>query len=920
MKKLLSNGTLLLFTLIAVLLLSDLLKHYGAAITNEISPRGIISFELATSKEAGLKIMDSWGPPGIAAAKRQTSFDFLFIVAYTLLACMLVHYATSRMEKRPERWLKTGITLALVAGVMDVTENIFILQALYNPDGYVPAGVFIPAYIKFGLLLITGIFVAYRSLRILSHGLFVILQNTWIFRIVFIGLIFTFLILWGMDQGQDLLLSINSHPIGPAISLVMISLFAVANWYFPKYYDTVNRRTFTLRNVFFGKWDYEVPQYTGKTYTGRLLGAFSLMLPGACILNAMQVFRITYWLDFLNPFTIIVIMMILYYMILKNDWFCSRMLVTVIAIIAIGIVFSFGFMPENNQPYFLAFFAFDFFLLSFTFLLYTNIRKGVNQQVITPYIMFTLLAVTLFFFLANLSPTSFAFTSERRFLTLPIVFSGIIFYVFFFSMLLIAGKRYKIQFITFLLAGALLIGMASDNEYHRIRFLETAEEQPPAPQPEYDSLHRYARQWLATRRTEIAEYNRHYGRPYPVFIINAYGGGIRAAAWTSKVVHAIDTALITAMGRNGQGPAALKYDFEHYVFAYSGASGGTIGASVLCAQRYHELKSQEFAPADYNSFYKNDFLTPVLIPLLGRDIWFSFLGGKVIDDRGRIQERTWEHHAARQLHFDYGRPLRDYWYDKDQLVKYEIPLLFANTYDIDQGLKAIAAPVLLSATDFPVAFRINDDLALSYSNARRMRLSTAAFLSARFPYISPEAKYDGNHHFLDGGLKENSGAETAGEIRRCLEAATQLPGGGRDSSIQFYMLSLPNAIKETDTIKKAKNVFELTAPLTALMNNWVGNTYKADSVNAMLQHKYGYIYQVIRPVEPPKNSTMIPVLPLGWQISNLALDYIDASIRHPENKRKIDALVNRICYRKDTMQLAQHQRIYTRTKALPGAD
>lgn len=904
MKRQLSNGTLLLFSLIAVLLLSDLLKHFGASITNEISPGGIISFELTANKATGLKMMDSWGQAGIAAAKRQTYFDYLFIIAYTLLACMLVYQASCKMGKRPERWIKTGIILAVTAGAMDAIENVFILKALYDPGGYLPAGVFIPAYIKFGLLLIIGIFVVYRSLRLLSHGLFVILQNIWVFRIVLTGLIFTFLILWGMDQGQDLLLSINSHPIGPAISLVIISLFAVANWYFPKYYDTADRKTFTLRRIFFGKWDYEVPQYTGKTYTGRLLGALSFLLPGACILNAMQVFRITYWLDFLNPFTIIVVMMILYYMILKNDWFCNRTLVAIIAIIAVAVVFSFGFIRENNQPYFLAFFAFDFFLLSFTFLLYTNIRKGVNQQVITPYVMFTLLAVTLFFFLANLSPTSFAFTSERRFLTLPIVFSGIIFYTFFFSMLLIAGMRYKIQFITFLLAGALLAALASNNNYHRIRFLEPVNGQSAASRPQYDSLHRYAQQWLAVRRAEIADYNRTYGRPYPVFIINAYGGGIRAAAWTSKVVHSIDTALITAMGRNGQGPNAVKYDFEHYVFAYSGASGGTIGASVLCAQRYHELKSHDIAPADHDSFYKNDFLTPILISLLGRDIWFSFLGAKILDDRGRVQEATWEHHARRQSNFNYSLPLRDYWYDNDPAVRYEIPLLFANTYDIDQGIKAITAPVLLSPEDFPVAFRINDDISRSADSTRQMRLSTAAFLSARFPYISPEAKYDGNHHFLDGGLKENSGAETAGEIRRCLETASLLPGGTRDSSIQFYMLSLPNAIKETDTIKKAKSVFELTAPLTALMNNWVGNTYKADSVNAMLQHKYGYIYQVIRPAEPPKGSRMIPVLPLGWQISDLALKYMDSSIRAPENRRKIDFLVNRICYRRDTIQLA----------------
>ena len=48
--------------------------------------------------------------------------------------------------------------------------------------------------------------------------------------------------------------------------------------------------------------------------------------------------------------------------------------------------------------------------------------------------------------------------------------------------------------------------------------------------------------------------------------------------------------------------------------------------------------------------------------------------------------------------------------------------------------------------------------------ASGIKLSTGSFLSARFPFISPTGKLDQTHHFMDGGLKENSGAETAREI------------------------------------------------------------------------------------------------------------------------------------------------------------
>ncbi|ACU61521.1 hypothetical protein Cpin_4061 [Chitinophaga pinensis DSM 2588] len=897
MKKISGNELWLLFTLITFLLLSAWLTHFDAGITNKVSPDGILSFEFNTGQHTGEKMLDTWREQQtIHLVKYQTCWDFLFIITYTLLVCMLVYRSLGRPGKPASFFLKAGLLMALVAGCMDVIENIFILLAAYNKAHYLALGVSIPAFIKFGLLGILALAVLYHSLRFLSFSVSLVLRTIWTFRIVIIGLLFTLLILWGMDQGQDLLLSINSHRIGPAVSLLVITLFALANWYFPKYYDTNVRTTFTIHNVFFSSWDYEAPQHREKTFTGRLLGALSFMLPGACVLNAMQVFRIHYWLDFINPFMLLIILMILYYLILKYGWFCNRKLVALICVIVFCTVLAFGFQDNNDKPYFLAFFALDFFLLSFAFLLYTNIRKGLNQQIITPYIMFSLTAIAIFFLIANLNPTWFAFNSGYRFLTLPIVFCGIIFYIFVLSMLLILGLRYKIQFITFLLIAALVRSVASNNEYHSIRFIETKKD-TVSTLPLYDSLHQYAQQWLAVRRPEISAYNNHYHRPYPVFIINAYGGGIRAAAWTSKIVHAIDTTLIAA-ALSGK-DSSLNYDFQHYVFAYSGASGGTIGASVLCAERFHQLQQPQKTSADYAAFYKNDFLTPVLIPLLGRDIWLSFLGFKVPDDRAGIQERTWEIHASKQAQFDYGLPLRNYWYDKNPVLRYEIPLLFANTYDIDQGVKGITAPVLLSPLDFPVAFRMNDELEqynkdTSFPDRRQLRLSTGAFLSARFPYISPEGKYNGQHHFLDGGLKENSGAETAAEIRRCLEMAAMSADGRKDSSIQFYMLSLPNAIKETDTIKKAKNVFELTAPFTALMNNWVGNTYKADSVNAMLQLKEGYIYQLIRPSEPVNKAAYMPVLPLGWQISDDALEYMDKSIRDPDNKWKIDALVRRI--------------------------
>lgn len=885
-------------TLVLFLFLSSLLQYFDRGITTALSPKGMVSFQRTSSRQEGLKMLESWGSSGIEKAVLQTIFDFPFIVVYTLLAYMLVVLTAPaatdrRLGRFRQTWIKWGITLAVLAGVMDCVENGFILLALSNRAHYAALGVYIPALIKFILLAIIVAGVLFRSLQWISSGIFTTFRIVWTFRLIFFGLLFTCLILFGMDQGQDLLLSINSHPIGPVVTLITLSLFALANWYLPKYYDTADGRTFTLKTVFLSAWDYEDKIHREKTFTGRLLGAATLVLPGAAILNAMQVFRIHYPLEFLSPLTTLAILLIVYYLILQQSWLCDRRVVLVISVVCLALIIAFGFIPSNNKPVFLGLFALDFFLLSFVFLLFTNVRKGhynsrFLNMTITPYILFSLLAVSLLFLLLNLHPVYFAFRAGRRFLTLPVVFTGIIFYIFLLSMLLITGRRYKIQLISLLLLGLFLAGVNTSNDFHRIRYVK---HRNAADRVAYDSAVQYTRAWLLARKDEIKLYDSlSGGLSYPIFIINAYGGGIRAAAWTSKVVEAINLAIHQP---GVEGMLKDQKDFQHYVFAYSGASGGTIGASVLCAQRYHQLKAGTKDSTQRPDFYKNDFLTPVLIALLGRDIWL-FPFGKVADDRAGLQERTWEFHAHDiRDSFSYGLPISSYWYDADPKIKYEIPLLFANSYNIDSGLKAINAPVLLRENDFPASFVINNRLKKKYGDSLEMRMSTGAFLSARFPYISPEAKFDGFNHFMDGGLKENSGAETAYEIRLMLERTI---GELKDSlaPVSVVMLSLPNSIQGTDSVQIAKNVFELTAPLTALMNNWVGNTYKADSVNLLRQQEDGYEYLRIRPLPLPPGSKMMPVLPLGWQISDIALNQMDSSIAMSENRDKIRDIVWRI--------------------------
>jgi hypothetical protein len=201
---------------------------------------------------------------------------------------------------------------------------------------------------------------------------------------------------------------------------------------------------------------------------------------------------------------------------------------------------------------------------------------------------------------------------------------------------------------------------------------------------------------------------------------------------------------------------------------------------------------------------------------------------------------------------------------------YEVPLLFANTFDVDSGKKGIIAPVLLNKLDFPATIMLEQEI----KDPGDLRLSTAAFLSARFPYISPSAKLDGRHHFMDGGTWDNSGAETSLQILNVFERVRSrlIKEDPIFSRIQPQFLSLPNSILTTEPIGKPGNLFELLAPPKGLLNTRIGYTKKADGWNYSFSRLKHYGFYQFRPTdERLPNSTLSPVLPLGWQMSEYAM-------------------------------------------------
>jgi hypothetical protein len=153
--------------------------------------------------------------------------------------------------------------------------------------------------------------------------------------------------------------------------------------------------------------------------------------------------------------------------------------------------------------------AIDCFLLSFVFLLYANVRNVASgsykqkalEKPITPYVIIPAFLVSAAYFYINFNPLWMAFPEQYRFVTLPLVFSAIIFYLFVFSLLRLIGKKYKVHIITLVLLLMLVLVNVIPNDFHRVRHY-TNDSQPANTMPLQD-LNTYADNWLAQLKNEI---------------------------------------------------------------------------------------------------------------------------------------------------------------------------------------------------------------------------------------------------------------------------------------------------------------------------------------------------------------------------------------------------------------------------------
>ena len=418
------------------------------------------------------------------------------------------------------------------------------------------------------------------------------------------------------------------------------------------------------------------------------------------------------------------------------------------------------------------------------------------------------------------------------------------------------GDENKFPAITFLIVLVVFNGFTNWNDNHKFRQLSQSTENSTLELP---TLTQSFEKWLSSR-PDRDKYPP--GKPYPVYIASAQGGGIYAAY----------NAAMTFAKLADEIPS-----FSQHVFAISGVSGGSLGASVF-ASLLKASDDNNQAPIKYADNAKKmlaqDLLSPLLalglfpdliqrfIPLLSINAW----------DRANGLEIAFENAWDKLKLKDYENPFRQSFY-KHWQPENTSPALVLNTTVVETGERMLISPFTISPLNQANVMKNSPGFPFVLEK-RDLRLSTAVGLSARFPYITPVGWYQHSEgsklHLADGGYFDNSGVSTAIDIGRALQQMDE-----KENRFKVIYLALVDSPISSSTKElKNSNFNEVLSPIRALFR-----AREARTRNIVELSTYTLSDSKFRTLMLQKTRNSVK-LPLGWLLSKKSQNFIDQQIRN----------------------------------------
>ncbi|MEJ7567749.1 MAG: hypothetical protein WKF41_05735 [Gaiellaceae bacterium] len=421
----------------------------------------------------------------------------------------------------------------------------------------------------------------------------------------------------------------------------------------------------------------------------------------------------------------------------------------------------------------------------------------------------------------------------------------------------------------------------------------------------------------------------------PLVFVATTGGGIRAAYWTDLALdcaleHEYDDADFETDKPCAHATRTPTFNRSRTVFAASGVSGGSVGLAAYAA--YLAQKATERDGAWIQDRISVDGLSPSAAWWLFVEGPRAFLRYEGPTDRAEVLERAWDDEWEGG---ELGLGLFDLWRSHA-----EVPLLLLNGTSVDDGCRFNASVLdanialadgeaqpncrSIAPFDEPLtparpaageqtridarsALPAARDLAdfLSGTDCEKnydVGLSTAGFLSARFPFVNPSGRIEqlcprdtdraAVAYVVDGGYLDTSAASPVIELMVRLEPLIDkwnVAHSTEGRCIVPVMIQIDNGFEDAGRPRPARRPGELTLPLTTVLESRLGRAAEARAGAALLFNQpFGPASQPDRYAHFVNEAHPGPAAPFGWTQSQAAEDELVSQLGRRKNRQALD--------------------------------
>ena len=403
----------------------------------------------------------------------------------------------------------------------------------------------------------------------------------------------------------------------------------------------------------------------------------------------------------------------------------------------------------------------------------------------------------------------------------------------------------------------------------------------------------------------------------PVLLVAAEGGGIRAAYWTGRTMEELAKADPCLAGS---------------VMLSSGVSGGSVGL-VLSATVGKGAKTGDIT-SELNQLADSRTLSTAMAGYLVGDGIATMSGIRIPSysngsfawhDRAALIELSWESLAknlAGPATFEPVEPAGTLLLNSTDAVSGCKVIVGMRVPLATEATRASGRTIACDAAGSGAAAAISFQQLTGPATCPTVRWSTAAMLSARFPFVTPAGRFPGGSggcashdlvQLVDGGYADNTGLSTLADLapevaERILQANTAADGSSENPFILPVLMYLQNSTG--GDIKTAGN--KTAEPLIALSDSRIKKAQV--SSDAWIQRIVVGLDNVCPPtnsdcrgartkfretipsgvvlVSPTTRPSIAP--PVGWTLSRLSRDNLNAAFNEQKSTSCLPESVGRL--------------------------